>query len=1236
MLFAAALLLCLAGVCSAQESRGSITGKVMDPQNAVVPGTTVTITNRETNVSNRATTNQTGYFEVNFLDPGTYSISAEAIGFKKLVRSGIVLNTGDRLAVDLPLDIGESTQTVEVTADVPLLETTNAAGGRVLDNRDMSQLPYTTMNPLSLQAITPGVVFTGTPGVMRVLDNKGAGTFDTNGFVTNGGNEFLMDGAPVTGTTNGAAGFIPSSEAVAETRIETAPFDAASGHTAGASVSLTIKSGTNTYHGSVFEQIQQNRWNATPHFTRLSYQAGIANGTIAPGTPKQPSGKFSQPGFSIGGPVRIPKLYNGSNRFFFYLNVSKITQISTSRFAIYSVPTAAERAGDFSALLPVNPVAYTVYDPRSAAMVNGHVTRTPFPGNKGIPVLNPAYDFYSKTYPLPNNVPGVAQSDGTNNWYDQNQPYIDHFKSVINRFDFNINDKQRLNAKWYFSRRDGNGYDWGHSTSLAGLQSNGELRRMPGGSGDYIYAFNANNVLDVGVSLTRYNQGYIKPILTKYKAADLGLPAYVDAKAGAYDDLPAFTLAGFANTAGGTTAYPGLRQSGTTAQLTVKMATIHGAHTLKYGLDERRYWYATVTPGGYPTGMYTFDNAYMKQADNTNTASNLGLSWAAFMMGLPTGVSLDTNDTGYFSTPTHALYIQDDFRLSSRLRIGLGLRFEREAGISERFNRGLTGAFDSGFQPAYAQAVQAAYAAKPIAQLPASQFVVAGGATYLGPNNHTWTNGRNRFLPNASMVYQINGKTVLRLGTGWFSDTFNAMSNRPLQNGYSQATNTTVSSDLGLTFCCGVGAASGLSASANPMKDPFPVRADGTRFSVPYGNSLGSDILDGQSYTYYPRDYSPALQQRWRASFQRQIAADQSVDVSYNGAYAANPMNLNLSYLPAQYWAFGNTRNNAVDSAMTAAVANPFNIANFSSMAQSNPKLYAYLRTIPLFSATTVQTQALLRAYPNMNSGLTEAGGLRAKNWYHDLQFLYSKRFSRGFQSSVMYTRSWSREQWQPNQFDPSLAWSPGSNARPSRFVWTTVWELPFGKGRHWLKQGPLQHVVGGWQVSWVYQYQTGPLISWSNLFYYGSLDQLVSTLNHDKVHSQNIHLWFDPNVAYNPAINPSYSATGAVPAGFVGFEGRSAFQPGTYQARVFPRYIDSLRADAIRNWDTKIYRRFTLYERLNLNASLDLMNMTNHTQFNAPGVNPTSTTFGQVSGGSTESQGNAPRLIQLNLKIEF
>jgi len=1240
------LVVLAVNTCFSQESRGSITGTVVDPQSAVIPGAKVTVTNVETNVSTTVNTNSTGYWEVNFLIPGDYSVAVEASGFKTLKRGGIILSTGDRLGLNLSMEIGESSISVDVTADAPLLNTTNAAMGRVLNSQDMAQLPYGNMNPFLLQAMSAGMIFTGSlqPDNNRALDHAATANYDSGGLGT-GLSEFLLDGSPVTGTNGGRAGYVPLSEAVDEVRIETSAYDASMGHSVGAFISATTKAGTNDLHGSGYWQFQQFRWNATPHYTRLAYESGLANGSVAPGTPEQASGRVSTPGFAVGGPVYIPKVLNGKNRFFFFVSYSHLTSLAPPvSTPIYTVPTAAERNGDFSALLqvPTNPSQYVIYDPRTGVLVNSHVTRTPFPNNV-IPanmMTDPIVKFYNQLYPMPNNPAGLVQPDGTQNFYDGSQGNNDWFPDFVNRYDLVINQKQRLNGKWYFNHRLSDQYDWAHSTPLKGVESNGLYRPTRGGSIDYLYTINGNNVLDVVASVTQYAEGDKKPIDYQYNAQDVGLPGYIDQKAAisGQDVLPWINIAGMANAA--STSFigaPGLNQRGTTEQLAGKMTTIKGRHTLKYGVEIRRYQYGSVNPLGNSTGYYQFSNTYDRQADNTTTASTTGLGYAAYLMGLPNSVALDTNDTGFWSTPYQSAYVQDDFRLTSRLRLGFGLRFEHEAGSTERFNRGLEGQYDFSYIPPYASAVQNAYASllsNPAnagnaavqtlaAGMPASQFVLAGGVTYMGQQYGNYTSGTKRFLPNASLVYEATPKTVIRFGTGWYGDTYNVMnsSDRTPQNGYSQTTSTVITNDNGLTFCCGVGANANMGAT-NIMMNPFPVLTSGSRWVTPYGNALGSGILDGQGFTTYPRDYTPTWEQRYSLAIQRQVFTSDMIEVSYNGGYASLPMTRNLSYLPAQYWNFTDSYSAATDNAMKATVANPF-LSALPAIQSSNPALYNYLSTVGIFTSSTLQVQQLLRAYPNAGFALNQTDAMRSKAVDNEIRAVYHRRLWHGVQSDVQYAHMWGRQQWLANQFDQTPEWQLNSNIRPNRFVWSTVAQLPFGRGRQWLTHGILNHIAGGWQASWIYTYQTGALISWGNLFYYGSIDQVVQALNHDQVHSQNINMWYSPSAVW--------TGSGAPSASFVGLEGRSAYQPGTYQARVFPQYINSLRSDPVRNWDAKILRSFRLYERLALEFSLDMLNVTNHTQFGAPNTTVTSSAFGSLS-----SQVNSGRILQFNTHLRF
>jgi hypothetical protein len=627
----------------------------------------------------------------------------------------------------------------------------------------------------------------------------------------------------------------------------------------------------------------------------------------------------------------------------------------------------------------------------------------------------------------------------------------------------------------------------------------------------------------------------------------------------------------------------------------------------------------------------------VKRADNDNTSSNHGLDWASFMMGLPTGVSIDSNDSMYLRTPRRALFFQDDWRLSSKLRLSLGLRWEHEGGSTERYNRGIVGAFAPEVKLPYTDMVQAAYAANPIPELPASQFKALGGTRYLGADGYgSVTKGVDWWLPKAGIVYSLNNKTVIRAGWGMYADTYNIANSQPIQTGFSLPTGTTLSNDLGLTFCCGVGAAGNLTAQKNVFTDPFPVRADGTRFDVPLRNALGYIPQVGRGYnsSNYALDWNwkPAIQNRWRIGFQRELARNLMIDVSYNGSYSKLPQQYRIDALPAQYWATGNTRNQAQDDLMNANVANPFNIKNLSGLATSDPTIYKYLSTQGTFTSTTIRKNTLLRPFGTMSDvrGIRPGDSFDDKRGYmnyKDLELLLERRFTKGLQASFMYTwaSSWAAN-WMANEFDTAPTLLPNNNVMPHRIAVTATYEMPWGKNRTWIKDGFLSYLIGNWNTGGVFQLQSGPTSSdWGNRYFYGDMNNLETLFNHDAVHSKDIHAWFDPSIAYR--------GTGAIPSGFNGFEGRSANQPGSYSVRMFPLRVDALRSDGINNLDLKIERMFPIKPEKGIQArfSVDLLNAFNHTNFAGPNLDPTNSNFGRV-----DTQRGLSRVIQFNLRFEF
>ncbi|MBI4893312.1 MAG: TonB-dependent receptor [Acidobacteria bacterium] len=1213
----------------AQESRGAILGRVADPQGGVIPNAKVTVTNQATNETRHLVTNESGYYEANFLEPSSYSVTVEQAGFKKIQRKDIVVNVSARLEINLTLEIGQVAETVEVTAEAPLLETTTASGGRVLDQQQLVNLPFSDLNPFALSALAPGMQWTGQPEYRRPFDNGGTSSFNTMGGV--GQNEYTIDGVSVTGTGR-RVGFTPPSDSITEFKLETSNFDASQGFTSGAAINVASKSGTNALHGSVFDQHWQQRWNATPFFTREPYDAGVRNGTINPNTtPKQATGRSNNYGFSASGPVFIPKILNLKDKVFWTFTWNGIQQAKaeTTSSTDRTVPSMDARQGDFSYFLTVPNGAnrFTIYDPRSARLQGSNVVRTPFPGNKGIPILNPTYGYFSKLFPTPNNIPGKVTPELTSNYFAAAMPKNEKFNSIVNRYDWVISQNHRVNARWQWNDRLANEYDWTYETN-PGLHSNGLTRINKGGNVGYLWTINSSNILDVNVGISRFEEGSRNASRTAVKATDVGLPAYIDQRAGADTQLPRLDFD--TNTDVGD-SYPAISAKSTLYEARANMTSIKGDHTFKYGWTERRNYFAAMGPGS-STGIYQFRNNWTRASNVDNLAANHVHEWAAFLMGLPTGISIDTNDSAYYSTPRRALFFQDDWRLTTKLRLSLGLRYEREGGIGERYNRGIAWTFSDVKSP-ITDLVQTAYAANPVPEMPASSFKASGISSYLGTNGmDTATGARNLWLPKVGIVYSMNNKTVIRGGWGMYGDTLNVSNDRPYSNGYTQPTGTPVSNDTGLSFCCGTGAAAGLAKGKTPMDDPFPIRpaSGNTRFDDPYKSSLGGIALYGGDFNSRYWNYKTALQNRWRIGLQREIMRNLMVDVSYNGAYSVIPVQNRVNYLPQKYWTTGMVRDQNNDNYLGQNFPNPYNIKNLSAIQASDPTLYRYMSGQGFFTGNNMARNRILRGY-SMYGNLRDyqIGGTDNRDgrvYYKDLQVLVERRMTKGFQTTFMYTWASSyANDFYANEFDRWPSQRINDNIRPHRIAWSAVYETPFGKGRTYVKDGFMSHIIGNWNVSWVYQYQTGEATDWGNRFFYGDFNQLAGMWNSSQTRSKDLLQWFDPTISWKGSTAP--------PPSFTGFEGRAAAQPGSYHVRVFPVRLDSIREDGIKNLDLKVERIFPIVPERGVKArfAVDLLNAINHTNFSGPNTDPTSASFGRVT-----SQRGLSRVIQFTLRVDF
>jgi hypothetical protein len=1219
------LLVCALAV--AQETRSSIVGRITDQTGAAVPGATVKVTNTETNSTTTLQTNSTGYYEANLLMPGAYTVSAEATGFKQTVRDGITLQVASRIDINIQMQIGGVSESISVTAEAPLIDTSTVSTGRVMDNRTLMDLPVLGNSTMILVKLTPGIQAPGINNYLGLHSNQGGSEYSLNGNV--GGNEWQVDGVPNNGNNRRAA-YLPYSDTVGEFKVETSNFDASIGHSTGASIAMITKSGTNAVHGTLTEQHWQQRWNGTPFFVKQQYYRNIAAAEAAGNTAranelrntdKQQPGRSNNWAVTAGGPVVLPKIFNGKDKLFFFFSYNGFKDVKTEDPSTINrtVPTMAERQGDFSQLLNVDPVRYQLYDPLTTRRDPNNAAvfiRDPFVGNQ-IPrarFQNPVYDAYVKLLPAPNN-PQPANREQRNNYLAVATPYNWDYKAFSNRVDYNISDRHKVFGRWSWNDFIEDRGDWTYE-SARGLHTNGLNRHNIGATIDWVWSATPNTVFDFAIAGNEFREGDRITVPLSYKPSDVGFPKYMDEKAGDNHILPWMDFAD--------NGYQDIGRSGVPVFTRYRMFSgkadmthIRGKHSVRAGFGVREH-FRTGGGGGNTSGNFNFTNSRTRRDSTSVTpAGEYGHQWAAFILGIPNSMSISTNDNYALHNPAYGFYLQDNYRWTNKLSVNFGLRLEFEDGITERYNR-LIGSFDKTLSLPISQAAQAAYAANPIPEVPASQFKVAGGSTYVGSNGadrRVW-GSQWLLMPRISAAYQLNEKTVIRGGYGIFHDTLNVLNyqddGRPRQTNYSRGTGTIITTDFGNTWNV-----ADPKNGRSPMSDPFPIRSDGTRFDIPTRDALGAMAVAGRGPVYEAFDIKRARQQRWRVGIQRQLGHSFVLDAAYAGSYSDNVyLNQNANPLPQQYFATGLVRNNANATRLNENVANPFLLSNFESLRTSNPAVYQDMATQGFFTGQFQPRNRILRPFPHL-TGLTQNWTNLAEVKTHDLEITAEKRFSKGFNFTLGYTRWYGKEaDWFANEFDATPTWRLSNDGRPHRFVGSAIVELPFGKGKALFQDGVMKHIAGGWQVGATYEWQPGPLLDFDNRFYYGDPNEVAN------IQSRSFDQWF----------NTAGVACAGTPGGSAGWERCSTRGPAGNHVRVFPSRIDGVRRDMTNQWNANLQKSIAFTERVALRLRLDALNVFNRSQMDQPNRDPFSTDFGRITGQTSATN----RWIQIQARLQF
>ncbi len=742
-----AIALLFPTAAQAQESRGVITGKVQDASQSVVSGANVKINNVATGTTVPVVTNDAGLFQAPYLIPGTYQIVVEFRGFKRYVRDGILLRVNDTLEIDIMLEIGDVGETMTVTADAPVLETTSGSMGQVVDSRRVAELPIPHGEPFKLIGLAAGVTFSRDPRLDRPFEPTHIVGYSIDGTRANR-SDVTIDGVPSTSTANAGeviASFVPPQDLVQEFKVQTATFDAQVGNTEGGVTNLSIKAGTNRLPGSAY-------WTKMP--------PGIfANDFFAnkAGQPR-PDFTYTRWGGTVGGPVWIPKVYNGRNRTFFMYGLEGIPEARPRNNGTFNIPTEKMRTGDFSELLAAN-AGYQLHNPFTARRDGSRIRRDPFPGNI-IPanLINPVAKKFVDTYlPKPTS---QGNADGTGNF---RQPdLVENIEYLTNtiRIDHVVNDSHRIfgRASWYNRDSDYNNYYRNIATG------NTFLFKSRQGAFDHVWTITPSMVLNSRYGYNRFIRGTdSNPGNRGFDLSSLGFPAYFNSIIP--EDVrrfPRFDINQYQGTAVGGE----LRPTDTHAfNSTLNQAL--GSHSLKYGVEFRSYRETDKFFGNNQTGQFTFGANWTRgPLDNSAIPSDLGFSFASFLLGLPTGGSIAIPADYAEQSTTTGIFIHDDWKVNSRLTLNLGLRYELEGALTERYNKSVRG-FDFATSQPMEAAVKANLARNPVQGVDPNLFFARGGLTFAGVNGESrglYEVPKKNFMPRFGFAYKLTDKTVVRGG----------------------------------------------------------------------------------------------------------------------------------------------------------------------------------------------------------------------------------------------------------------------------------------------------------------------------------------------------------------------------------------------------------------------------------------------------------------------------------------
>jgi len=1153
----AAVFLLATGLCThllAQSA--SISGQVLNSGGAAVPGAALTLLNTDTQVTLKTVSDASGVFMMPPLASGRYQVTVTADGYSTWGESGIVLETGEKYELNPVLKVGSLSQSVTVTATEPELKMEDSDRSTVTEPVLVENIPLDVRNPLQEVNFTAGVtqsnsLTAGTNATTQSTTN----TFYISG-TKEGESDILIDGA--TNTINydtHAAGGIPGLDAVREFRIYTQAYSPEFGHTGGGIESFTIRSGTNDLHGGAWEYFRSDVFDANGYNADAAGQA-------------KPSFQRNQFGGQIGGPVVIPGLYHGRSKTFFFFSYEELLDSSPGAGFTTTVPTALERNGNFSQTLNANGSPLVIYDPST---LNAAGQRLPFPGN-----IIPASRFNSvgqallALYPLPNR-PGVGGSDENNFFSDA--PSTDRNYSYDIRIDHKFSEKQSI---------------FGHVDEFNDYilygQVFGQPSLTPQNSNDYIpgrnilvdhtWVISPSVIFEHHLSWAHMesHRQSVNPLGT----SQFGIPASA---------APGLT-ATFTPQVEATTnqlgeignSEPYERNPNSVYQYAASVSWVKGIHVMKFGTDLRLYRDQLYDPQLLTVNT---SRTFTGGPTASSPSGTTGDAIAELLLGQATVTS------GYapqvnFGHQYYAGYAMDTARVTHKLTVTYGLRYSYEGADVAREN-----------ELSYLDTASPSPIASQVPSIPN----LIGGVGIVGLNGASrilQNPGKLHFEPRLGLAYSLNAKTVVHAGAGIFWHPTATYQTNPASYGFTRKSTSLDAAPDGVTP---------LYSLSNPFPSGLPTPYGNAPSPLP-GNNTGSGPLSielGQTISGNPRQQSDAHQETWSVDIQRTLPAGFVLTAGYVGSVGIDLLGaVQLNQLTDADLSLGSALNKVVPNPFYGVITDPSS----------------------LLSKSTIQEGYLLRAYPQfLNFELLNSGWGRSS--YQAAQLTLEHRLGRGLSLLLGYTYSKNMDNIGELGTSASIQdngclkceWSIADLDQTNVLRVSGVYQLPFGPQKQFLNHGFASHVLGGWELGFTYQYNTGqPLALTSPI--------LSASLNGGTV--------------MRPTLVPGESITQTVvnpKTGEVSSFNPAAFtETGPYAFGNAPRYLSSVRYPSFMQLDALLQKKIKITERMGLTLRFEALNALNTVVFGAPDVGVTDTNFGY----NPHVQANNPRIAQVSGRFTF